>query len=186
MPPCPPTQLSSQAGYDSYYLLGGSKAQWRALAPAQRELDYSHLLHLHLAFGPLTKLPFSLSSTVPDPHDPSSHLPRFPNLALIHLDLAKGSSYLDCRPKPLSRRVSKLMGTFSADALVLSRDGSAEISLKSVGIEHLWKTKYLSLASHQVGHLPEITRRRCPDMKRSESSPLGPDCLASLWHWTAS
>ncbi|KAL7411323.1 hypothetical protein BDY24DRAFT_396393 [Mrakia frigida] len=161
------SQLSSQAGYDSYFLLGGSKASWRPLAQAQRALDYQNLRSLHLRFGPLQKLPFSLSSHNPLP----PYLPRFPNLKLIHLDLAKGSSYLSCRPKPMARRVAKLIGGFSPETFILARSSSAEISLSAVMPHHLRKTKYLLLASHHISHLPSLTPQSCPQMRKIRVIP---------------
>lgn len=76
--------------------------------------------------------------------------------------MAQGASYLDSRPKPLSRRVAKLIGTFSPRTLVLARTSSAEISLASILPHHLVKTERLFLASHHVSHLPSITARTAP------------------------
>jgi hypothetical protein len=142
--------------------------------------DYASLLTLTLNFAPTKKVPPNLSLSSFHPPSASSSCPSifpyeeekedrdrllFPRLSKVILNLPLGSSYMDSRPKPLSRRISKLLNTFSPPHLILSLGSSPEITLASLLPEHLARTEILELASHHVGHLPSITKRSCPEMR---------------------
>lgn len=110
----------------------------------------------HSPLGPPRKVPFALSATTP------AGEPYFPRLHTIHLSLASGSSYLASRPKPLSRRVAKLLGTFSPKRLTIAHDSSAEITLAALSSVTLHRTTTVEVASHHVGFLPLSYMRHSP------------------------
>lgn len=102
------------------------------------------------------KVPLQLSATYP------SGDPYFPLLKTIHLNLSAGSSYLSARPKPLSRRVAKFLGSFSPDKLVIAANASADVTLAAISSVTLHATKRLDMASHSVGFLPLTYLKHAP------------------------
>ncbi|CDZ97632.1 hypothetical protein [Phaffia rhodozyma] len=152
--------LSSQKGYDSYFLLGGHLDGWRKEIKLQRLADYRQLETLTLNFATLKKIPIELSGI-----DPVSGLVLFPKLHTLSLHLALGSSYSSAPPKPLSRRITKLLGTFSPRTFLFDPTSSSEVTLAAITAHHLAHTEFLSIASHQIGHLPRFTPLSVPSLE---------------------